>query len=223
MFISHSNILNEATKKENEIIEQFKTKKEAKALEIKKTLYSESERISQDQTLKDYNPSDIHNKISSLNIQHKNIISEENVELTKLKKETEEELIKIMNYKPKKEIPIKEIYKDIFSNQNEWWACRVWFTLVEIQNLNIKPGDPIRIKWFDISANRNKALNSYTYGTSSERVSTNEQELQMPNLTNNFNTSSSNCLYNQSHWGANSNQLKRWNNWIQSNRPIPKN
>lgn len=224
MFNSHHNILEEANKNETDIIETFKTKKEAKALEIKETLQSESEKISQGQTLKDYNPSDIHYKISSLNIQHRNILSEENLALGKLKKDTEEELLKIMKYKPKeKEIHIKEIYKDILSTSNEWWVCRVWFTLVEMKKLNVEPGDPIRVKWFDMSKNRNKALNSYTYNASSERVSSNELELQIPHFQNDFSVSSSNGLYNINNWGNTSAEKTRWGRWVEANRPIPKN
>jgi len=224
MFTPHHNILENATTKESEIIQGFKTKKEEKALEIKKTLETEAKKIQSGYYLKDYNPSDINNKISSLNIQHQNIISEETVDLEKLKKDTEEELLKIMKYKPKpKEIHIKEIYKDILSTSNEWWVCRVWFTLVEIKEFNVKPGDPIRVKWFDMSQNRNKALNSYTYNSSSERVSTNEQELQIPHFQNDFSVSNSNGLYNINNWGNTSAQKTRWEKWINDNRPIPKN
>ena len=146
------------------------------------------------------------------------------MDLEKLKKDTEEELLKIMKYKPKpKEIHIKEIYKDILSTSNEWWVCRVWFTLVEIKEFNVKPGDPIRVKWFDMSQNRNKALNSYTYNSSSERVSTNEQELQIPHFQNDFSVSNSNGLYNINNWGNTSAQKTRWEKWINDNRPIPKN
>jgi hypothetical protein len=74
-----------------------------------------------------------------------------------------------MEFKTK--LPITEIYRDIYCNDNgNCWVCRVFFTLVESENLNLKPGDPIRITWFDINANREQPKSSHLGWTQSSYI-----------------------------------------------------
>lgn len=220
MFKQFNDIIKSASAAEITITSEYTELKQNKAIQIKKELISETEKINNDQALMDYNPMNIHNKITSLNIEHQQIKSNEIQALEKLKKNTEEELNNIMEYH--KGMPITEIFKDIYSclNNSTRWVCRVWFSLVENKKINIKPGDPFKIKWFDINQNTGKYINNFKYNNSSERKTKNENELLIPQFSNPHMVTSDNNLYKIDHWGANSSQYRWWVEWVKQNRPF---
>lgn len=220
MFQSYREIIKDATKLEVELIKKHNEQKETISLEIKDTLDNESKNIINGQVLKSYDPEEISKKISSLNIQHKNLISQQTNNLKQLQQETDQKMFDEMKYTPK--LPITEIYKDIYNcNSNTTWVCRVWFYLVENKTLKMKPGDPFKTAWFDIHKNRQQPnAKSLIYESISQRTTTNEKELKMPNFSNKNTLTSQNVSFNIDHWGEGSAQKGWWLEWITQNRPI---
>ena len=217
MFRSYQAILTQASENESSIIDSFKIKKESKALEIKEALVNESKKITTDKPLTDYNPNEIYNLIGSLNLHHQNIKTEEKNGLRKLKIETEQILIQSMEYKLV--LPIKEIYKDIYCSDNgNCWVCRVWFSLENFSEINIKAGDPFKIAWFDINVNRDKEIKNYAYHN--QVVKKREIELDMPDFTNKYSLTNPKHFYSINHFGENSRQKTDWLEWVKQNRPI---
>lgn len=219
MFQSYKTIINDASQSELNLIEKYDHQKEKNALEIKNVLDIESKKIIEGQTLKTYNPIEINNKITSLHHQHQNIINEQTKALEDLQINTENKLFDEMKHKPN--LPITSIYKDIYSHNNgNCWVCRVWFSLVENTSLNLKPGDPIKVSWFDINANRNLFEKNMKYQASSERKTNDANELKIPCFQNQFGLNNENNLYPIDKWGINSNQKTWWLEWVKNNRPI---
>lgn len=126
-----------------------------------------------------------------------------------------------MKYKIK--LPVTEIYKDIYCEDNcNCWVCRVWFSLVEKDDLNLKPGEPFKIAWFDINPNRYQPISELmSYSQISERSTIDKNELKMPDFPNQFSLTNANQLFSINHWGEQSSQKTFWLEWIKRNRPIP--
>lgn len=225
MFQSYRNIITDATQSEVKLTQKYNQQKEQVALEIKEALETESKKITQGQLLKSYSPIEISNKITSLQIKHKNTVTEHNNALNNIHEETDKKLFHEMKYKIK--LPITEIYKDIYchynnvnvSNQWSFHVCRVWFSLIENNSLNLKPGDPFKVAWFDLSDSITQPkADNMVYKITSDRS---KNELQIPNFLNAYEITEPKKLYNINHWGETSKQKNYWLNWIRKNRPIP--
>lgn len=221
MFQSYRTIIKDATQSEVEITKKYNQQKEQIALEVKEALETESKKITQGDLLKSYNPVEISNQITTLQHKHQNCITEENIELNKIHEETDNKLFNEMKYKIK--LPVTEIYKDIYCSDNgNCWVCRVWFTLVENENLNLKPGEPFKAAWFDINPNRSQPKSDVmSYSGDSERSTTDKNELKIPEFSNQFSLINPTILFPINHWGEESNQRTWWLDWVKRNRPIP--
>lgn len=242
MFQTYRTIIKDSTQSEIEITKKYDLEKEQIALEIKDALENESKKITQGQILKSYNPVEISNQITTLQHRHQNCITEEVHNLEKLQQDTEEKLLHEMKYKPilkldnsKSKIPITEIYKDIYCHDNgNCWVCRVWFSLVGDDDLNLKPGDPFKVAWFDINENRHEEeADNLTYldnisiikrvikKNGDSIVCNMINELKMPGFPNQSSITHAGELFHINHWGEKSSQKTFWLEWVKRNRPIP--
>ena len=217
MFSEYSKLIRDAMSKESQIKTSFDSKREHNTIMIQKKLKEETDNISRNQQLKDYNPVQYYNQLTILKHKHEEIVTEENTELDKLKKSIDEKMIQTMKHKPT--LPITEIYKIIAGDQsNPRYVCRVYFTL--IQTTHAKPGDPIRVEWVDLLSgeiNDDKRHKNAHHA----RTATGIQGLNMPQFNGQTNLTSCNSLFSPEQWGTNSSQKQWWINWIKQNRPIP--
>ena len=220
MFASYQNIINGAIESESAIIKNHDNKKESNTLQIQKRMTEEAENISKNQHLKDYNPIEYYNSITTLKHQRDSLISNEKKELEDLKLSIDEDLFDVMNIETNH--GIKEIYKIISCDQSNQancrYICRVWFTLEYLEQHNCYPGDPIRIEWVDLLGNQNDSNRNII--SKVDRTGPGEEGLQIPNFTSTANISSQ-SFYQINNWGNNSKQKQWWLNWVKNNRPIP--
>ena len=220
MFSEYREVLENAEEMEQATIEAFDSKREENVIEIQTKMKEEALNISKNQHLKNYNPIEYYNSITTLKHQHDKLIQDEKEKLQKLREVTDLSLFEVMNINP----PISEIYKviscDISNANNYRYICRVWFTLVEIDEFKCKPGDPIRIEWIDTMHN-NIDTNNGGINAVEKRTAPGLDGLKIPNFVNISQVNSRNQFYSVNNWGETSNQKKWWIEWVEANRPIP--
>ena len=219
MFSQYSKLNHHAISKESQIKTSFDSKREHNTIMIQKKLKEETDNISRNQQLKDYNPVQYYNQLTILKHKHEEIITEENTELDKLQKSIDEKMIQTMKHKPTLPIQITEISRIIAAdNSHPRYVCRVYFTL--IQTTHAKPGDPIRVEWVDLLSNEINDDKRQKYACHI-RTAPGINGLQIPQFSSPGQITSYNSVYNPDIWGPNSQQKQWWINWIKQNRPIP--
>ena len=214
MFKHYQSITQQASDNEKLIITEFSEKRENKALEIKESLETESSKIIKGQVLKDYNPIEINNKITQLNAEYTQIIIDEQQMLEQLKIDINKKLVALMPWDVI--LPVTEISKIINKcNGTNPHICRVWFTLIPIENTHAR-GDVVRVEWLLINGTaRNSDTNCSIVNTA--------------HLTNNDITCrifpENGCVSNAPHFISDGSQRndesnKFWREWVMENRPI---
>jgi len=220
MFQRYREILKNALKVESIIKDKYDSLREKNVIEIQSKMREEALNISKNQHIKDYNPIQYYNSITILKHKHDEILKNEKEEYNDLREETDKLLFEVMNIK----YPVTKIYKiiscDMSANVYNR-VCRVWFTLVPIDNNKFKcnAGDPIEIEWINLSKCEN---NDDLRSNDNKTIRTSEgiNGLKIPEFVNNYHVKHNN-FYDINNWGENSNQKTWWLQWLKINRPIP--
>lgn len=222
MFQEYRNVIELAQEHESKIKMKFNKQRESNTIEIQEKMRQEADSISKNQHLKDYNPMEYYNSITTLKHKYDQIIESERTKLENLQKQTDELLQEKMKYKPKLEITeICKLIGTSSENTNYYrYICRVWFTLIPIEEFDCKPGDPIRVEWVDMVDNN---LNDKKRDTNEKSIRNGKgiTGLNIPHFVNTSQLSNVNQLFSPDNWGSNSNQKTLWLNWVRHNRPIP--
>lgn len=216
MFDLYLQYAQEAKEKEQEIIIKYDKLKEELVTNLKQGTIAEMEEIEKT-LMKEYSPIKFHNMLTSVVNKHKNLDTNKEQELKKNKEDLDKKLAEIIETVS----PITEMYKIIgMSNQNNNYLCRVWFTLVPIEKWKCVPGDPIRVEWLHIPYNVQRLDDKTTcVNHKQERTGPGPNGLCIPQFDAQGRVTSANATYPITKWGANSNQVKWWDEWIAKNRP----
>lgn len=202
--------------------EEYDNLREALTIEIKTKMEEECKNIQSNKYFKDYSPIEHYNEMTQL--RHK--FDKLNAEITQAKKDikkTLHESLKELIPVEKPTLPVTEMYKVIglcYTNTN--FMCRVWFTLVPIEQYECVPGDPIRVEWLEMNTNNYTRNNDNTEGISisTKRNGKGINGLHIPQFQNPGQIIGANYLHPINTWGENSNQVTWWKNWVQANRPM---
>lgn len=222
MFQQYHDAVTHAQTSETAKNKEYDNKREALTIEIKNKMEEECKKIQSNKKFKDYSPIEHYNEMTQLRHNFDNL----NAELTQAKediKKTLHESLKELIPEDKPTLPVTEIYKVIgLCYNNASYMCRVWFTLVPIEQYECVPGDPIRVEWIQMNTNNYTRNNDKTDGISNNhrRNGKGINGLNIPQFQNSGQIIGANNLYPISQWGENSSQVTWWKNWIQANRPI---
>jgi len=217
MFDQYLQYAQEAKQKEIEINQKYDKLREELTIDLKKGTVNELSEIEK-VLMKDYSPIKFHNMITTVVNKSKKLDEEKEKELQQNKELLDEKLAKIIEYT----FPVKEMYKIIsMSSQNDYYLCRVWFTLVPIEDWKCLPGDPIRIEWLHLPQNGTCRKNDQNdcISHTAKRNGPGIEGLKMPQFDNSGRVTGSNATYPLSQWGENSQQVKWWKEWLAANRP----
>ena len=189
-------------------VEKYQKEKEKLSLEVKKNLEIETNKFNS-VVLKDYSLVNHHNSITKLLHQFEKNDQDLEKHLQSIKEGLDKKLSNIINFNS----GVKEMYKIISAcSNNQGYFCRVWFTLVEIEQWKCVPGDPIRIEWVFINPGGARPDDKKTgISATSQRNSAGEKGLNIPQFDTTGRVTSLNNFYPIDNWGANSNQKKWWN------------
>lgn len=94
-------IIKSAIKLEEEISDKYNSLRERNTIEFQEKMKSESDNISKNQQLKDYNPIEFHNSITSLKQTFDTIGEKEQEELCRLQTEINNSILRLMKSKNK--------------------------------------------------------------------------------------------------------------------------
>jgi len=92
-------IIRSAIKLEEEISDKYNSLRERNTIEFQEKMKSESDNISKNQQLKDYNPMEFHNSITSLKQSFDTIGEKEQKELCRLQTEINNSILRLMKSK----------------------------------------------------------------------------------------------------------------------------
>lgn len=215
MFSEYRKALDEAESQEARITAEYENKREALTLKMQEKMKKEASRISKEQHLKDYNPVAFANSITKMKHQHDEIVSEEKEALGVVKTTLDNDLSKVSDWVP----PVTELYKIISCAQNSAnYVFRVWFTLIPVPEFECVPGDPIRVEWVQINTRRDNDIKCA--GNKSPRTGPGYEGLQICNFQQKGFATNAQSFYNYN--SQNDQQKQWWREWIEENRPIPK-
>lgn len=94
-------IIKTAIKLEDELSEKYNSLRERNTIEFQEKMKSESDNISKNQQLKDYNPMEFHNSITTLKQSFDSISEKEKKELCRLQTEINNSILRLMKSKDK--------------------------------------------------------------------------------------------------------------------------
>lgn len=220
MFQEHLALITKSNTEVTEVESTYDDKKVELTIKVQKLIEKELTKIKSEDTLKNYSPIEHHNLMTQYVREFKQLESEKKSKIAEIKKTLDLALYELVG-KPEVKPPITEMYKVISSaNDNANYACRVWFTLVPIKEWECKPGDIIRIEWFNSNSNR---LNDTQSGITStyKRTGKGESGIKIPQFINQGRITNINTFYQINIWGAQSSQRNWWLEWVKINRPIP--
>ena len=218
MFKGYRDAIDTAEEVEVEINTRFDGLKEAHSISQQKMMEAESKKMRGGQQLKDYNPTEFANEMTRMKHEFDQIEKDEQAELDEAKATLDSSLSELMGNTN----TVTEMYKIISgcSNNGHRWICRVWFTLVPVEQFNCVPGDPIRIEWVDMARSGSNDKTANITSTKS-RTGPGIAGLDMPQFVNNAQVRGHNGFYQVNNWGTTSSQKTWWINWVNENRPIP--
>ena len=220
MFQSLSQVIQTATNQVEKIETDYIQKRQETAVKIQKEMESELERMKSQIALEDYSPIGHHNKIVTFNNEYQtmNVVKQNECEAVKIK--LFEQLLALMDINP---CTVKEMYKVISaSSNNQAYICRVWFTLVDIEEWSCVPGDPIRIEWVQLGNTQRQNDKTGNISATSNRTAPDAMGLKIPQFDSAGRVTHVNNFYNINNWGEKSNQRTWWEQWVEINRPVPK-
>jgi len=228
MFNSLSNAIDNASKEIDAIKNNYIEKRQNIAVNVQKEMEEELHRLKTQVALKDYSPIEHHNKIVSFNSEYDSINVAENCQYEEVKNKLFEQLLTLMDvntvYNPKP-YPVTEMYKIISSwgHDKGNYVCRVWFTLIPIKKWNCIPGDPIRVEWKLNHGYLREDDNEVDvkYDVVSERTSEGIKGLKIPEMANNGQVTQPCKFFDLDDFdGEQDERVKRWKQWVETNRPI---
>jgi len=112
------------------------------------------------------------------------------------------------------------MYKVIGADpHNQAYICRVWFTLVPMEQWNCVPGDPIRIEWVHVGGTQRPDDKTYHISATAKRKGAGAMSLRIPQFDSAGRVVGHSNFYNINQWGEKSNQRTWWEQWLQTNRP----
>ena len=219
MFNKYQIAIENAQKREQDIVNDYSNQREAHSLQQQKIMDQEATNMRSGQSLKDYNPTVFVNELTRMKHEFDALGKDEQKDLNEVKQELDGELHKLTDF------PIKEICKYIgcdtnTSANNYRYMCRVWFTLVSIPEFSCVPGDPIRVEWVDmVQQHVDRRNNGIT--CSAKRTGPGLEGLKIPNFHSAASPTSVNNFYPIDNWGTTSNVKNWWIDWVKVNRPMP--
>ena len=217
MFSQLSEAITSATNEVEQIENGYVEKRQSTAVKIQKEMEAELERMKTQVALKDYSPIEHHNKIATFNSEYQTMSVAEKNECEAVKNKLYDQLMSLME---KKDCPISEMYKVIGASQNnQSYICRVWFTLVPMEQWNSVPGDPIRIEWVQVGGTQRPDDKTGNISGTSGRTSAGVMGLKIPQFDAAGRITNVNSFYKINQWGEKSNQRTWWEQWLQTNRP----
>lgn len=210
-------------------LEKYETQRQENAINMKEEMSKELKRMTNDDTLSKYSPTEHHNKMTIYQKQYEILNTNEKKEIEAIKKELYSNLCYLMNDNEstkKYDVSIsqissmKEMYKIINKCNTEGGnpnlICRVWFTLVAVTN-KYNPGDPIRVEWIKLDGKARD--NDTTCSIVTQSIKQSDGTLKIPDFYCDNQIMSAPNLYNENYWGEKSPQRERWNKWVSKNRP----
>ena len=98
----------------------------------------------------------------------------------------------------------------------------MWFTLItQRKPHNLKPGDPIRIEWVNMSYSLARSNDRSDHITAtSARHAAGPEGIKIPQFDTAGKVTNSNSFYPVTQWGNSSSQRTWWENWLAQNKPI---
>ena len=217
MFSDYQSVVTIATESEQAKNEEFDTMKEALTIQIKTKMEEECKNIQNKSKLKDYSPIKHYNEMTELRHQFDKINTDLETEMGAIKDILHNSLLKLINPKPVTPV-VTEMYK-IISGQGGW-ICRVWFTLVPIEEFECIPGDPVCVEWLNIMGKTRNNDKTDSVGSSHTRNGKGHEGLQIPQFSCAGQITSPNSLYYYTSWGQESSHSQWWLEWVKANRPV---
>jgi hypothetical protein len=217
MFSQLSEAITCATNEVEQIENGYSEKRQSTAVKIQKEMEAELERMKTQVALKDYSPIEHHNKIATFNSEYQTMSVAEKNECEAVKNKLYDQLMNLMQ---KNTCPISEMYKVIGADpHNQAYICRVWFTLVPMEQWNCVPGDPIRIEWVHVGGTQRPDDKTCNISATANRSEVGVMGLQIPQFDAEGLVVGHNNFYNINQWGDTSNHRTWWEQWLQTNRP----
>ena len=216
MFTNYKSAVDEAVRSEKTKNEEFDTMKEALTIKIKTKMEEECKNIQRNSKLKDYSPIKHYNEMTELRHQFDKINTDLETEMNGIKTILHNSLVSLINPKS----VVTEMYKIIGGVGGS--ICRVWFTLIPIEEFECFPGDPVRVEWLNINGQRNNDKTDLV-GSSHTRNGKGTNGLQIPQFSGPGQLSNDNCLYAYNNWGqrvGGTSQSTWWDQWVKANRPV---